>query len=86
MRHAETLLALEAEREKVQMAVTEVNVLRKQLEREKATFEKAYVAMCTTRYSVLLILLYILKHSFSRADLVWQSLKLYQIAQKLNKY
>jgi hypothetical protein len=41
LRHAETLLALEAEREKVQMAVTEVNVLRKQLEREKATFEKA---------------------------------------------
>lgn len=41
LRHAETLLALEAEREKVQMALTEVDVLRKQLEREKATFEKA---------------------------------------------
>ena len=41
MRHAETLLALETEREKVQMALTEVDVLRKQLEREKATFEKA---------------------------------------------
>ena len=41
VRHAETLLALETEREKVQMALTEVDVLRKQLEREKATFEKA---------------------------------------------
>ena len=41
LRHAETLQALEAEREKVQMALTEVDVLRKQLEREKATFEKA---------------------------------------------
>lgn len=41
LRHVETLQALEAEREKVQMALTEVEVLRKQLEREKATFEKA---------------------------------------------
>ena len=46
LKHAETLAALEAEQEKVQMAHTEINVLQKQLEREKATFEKAYVA-CT---------------------------------------
>lgn len=58
MRHAETLLALEEEREKVQMALTEVDVLRKQLEREKATFEKAYVGsmLPTIKFFFLLLL------------------------------
>ena len=43
--------ALEAEQEKVQMAHTEISVLRKQLEREKATFEKAYVLLAVETFS-----------------------------------
>ena len=58
MRHAETLLALEEEREKVQMALTEVDVLRKQLEREKATFEKAYVDSMLPTVKFFLLLLF----------------------------
>ena len=45
LKHTKALLALETEKEKVQMAQTEISVLKKQLEREKATFEKAYVAI-----------------------------------------
>lgn len=40
--HAQTCAVLMAERERTQCAETEVEVIRKQLEREKATFEKAY--------------------------------------------
>ena len=46
MEHAKTKCALANEEEKLQFVSTELQVLRKQLEREKATFEKAYVFMC----------------------------------------
>ena len=41
--HAKTKCALVTEEEKLQFVNTELQVLRKQLEREKATFERAYV-------------------------------------------
>ena len=44
--HAKTKCALVTEEEKLQFVSTELQVLRKQLEREKATFERAYVFVC----------------------------------------
>ena len=44
--HAKTKCALVSEEEELQFVSTELQVLRKQLEREKATFERAYVLMC----------------------------------------
>lgn len=44
--HAKTKCALVKEEEELQFVSTELQVLRKQLEREKATFERAYVFMC----------------------------------------
>lgn len=41
MEHAKTQCLLSAEEEKAQLALTEVKVLTQQLDREKATFEKA---------------------------------------------
>lgn len=43
--HARTHAALMSERERVQCCEAEVEVMRKQLEREKSTFEKAYEFM-----------------------------------------
>ena len=51
--HAKTKCALVKEEEELQFVSTELQVLRKQLEREKATFERAYVFMCV-RFTIIL--------------------------------
>ena len=43
--HAQTRALLSEEREKVVLVETEVRVLRKQLDREKAAFEHGYVRL-----------------------------------------
>ena len=75
--HAKTKCALVKEEEELQFVSTELQVLRKQLEREKATFERAYVFMCVhfttaiqTCSSLLIVVYYCL---FSRNNVVFAS-------------
>jgi len=44
--HAKTKTLLVSEEEKLQFANREIEILKTQLEREKTTFERAYVCAC----------------------------------------
>ena len=74
--HAKTKCALVSEEEELQFVSTELQVLRKQLEREKATFERAYVFMCvhfTTAIQSCSSLLIVVYYSLFTNDVAFAS-------------
>lgn len=56
MRHGEARAALTEEKDKVELAETEIRVLRRQLDREKSTFEEALSSQSSSYKLYLLYL------------------------------